>query len=104
MRTAIIMPDDVALEKANALRCLGAQVERVRPASIVDTKHVRPLSRAASPLCPPDGRGAESRNLLGFSMWYDIFLRALGADGADNNRTSHVNMLPTLGNVVRKTL
>lgn len=34
------MPDDVALEKVNALRCLGATVERVRPASIIDTKHV----------------------------------------------------------------
>lgn len=44
-QTAIIMPDDVALEKVNALRCLGATVERVRPASIIDTKHVRvPLS------------------------------------------------------------
>ncbi|KAF9792195.1 tryptophan synthase beta subunit-like PLP-dependent enzyme [Thelephora terrestris] len=36
---AIIMPDDIAVEKVNALRCLGATVERVRPASIVDTKH-----------------------------------------------------------------
>lgn len=41
--TAIIMPDDIALEKVNALKCLGASVERVRPASIVNDKHVRPL-------------------------------------------------------------
>jgi len=33
---AIIMPDDVAFEKVKALEALGADVERVRPASIVD--------------------------------------------------------------------
>ena len=33
---AIIMPDDVAQEKVQALLVLGAEVERVRPASIVD--------------------------------------------------------------------
>ena len=38
---AIIMPDDVAEEKVKALLALGAQVERVRPASIVDKKQVR---------------------------------------------------------------
>lgn len=38
---AIIMPDDVAAEKALALRALGAQIETVRPASIVDKKQVR---------------------------------------------------------------
>jgi len=36
--TAIIMPDDVAFEKVKALEALGADVERVRPASIVDKK------------------------------------------------------------------
>jgi len=35
---AIIMPDDVADEKVKALLSLGADVERVRPASIVDKK------------------------------------------------------------------
>jgi len=38
---AIIMPDDVAEEKSKALLCLGAKVEKVRPASIVDKKQVR---------------------------------------------------------------
>lgn len=38
--TAIIMPDDVADEKAKALLALGAEVEKVRPASIVDQKQV----------------------------------------------------------------
>lgn len=38
---AIIMPDDVAEEKVKALHALGAEVERVRPASIVDKKQVR---------------------------------------------------------------
>ena len=37
---AIIMPDDVAQEKVQALLALGAEVERVRPASIVDKKQV----------------------------------------------------------------
>ena len=41
--TAIIMPDDVAEEKVKALRSLGAEVERVRPASIVDKRQVRHL-------------------------------------------------------------
>lgn len=35
------MPDDVAEEKVKTLLALGAQVERVRPASIVDKKQVR---------------------------------------------------------------
>jgi len=35
------MPDDVAAEKVKALEALGATVERVRPASIVDKKQVR---------------------------------------------------------------
>ncbi|KAF9651448.1 PALP-domain-containing protein [Thelephora ganbajun] len=45
---SIIMPDDIALEKVNALRCLGATVERVRPVSIVDTKHNIARQHAAS--------------------------------------------------------
>lgn len=35
------MPDDVAEEKVKAVKALGADVERVRPASIVDKKQVR---------------------------------------------------------------
>ena len=38
------MPDDVAEEKVKALLALGADVERVRPASIVDKKQVGFLS------------------------------------------------------------
>lgn len=34
------MPDDVAEDKTKALLCLGAKVEKVRPASIVDKKQV----------------------------------------------------------------
>jgi len=34
------MPDDVAEEKSKALEALGARVEKVRPASIVDKKQV----------------------------------------------------------------
>ncbi|PCH35999.1 PALP-domain-containing protein [Wolfiporia cocos MD-104 SS10] len=41
----IIMPDDVAQEKVQALQALGAQVERVRPASIVDKKQFVNLAR-----------------------------------------------------------
>lgn len=35
------MPDDVAEEKVKALEALGAEVQKVRPASIVDKKQVR---------------------------------------------------------------
>lgn len=35
---AIVIPDDVAQEKVQALQALGADVNRVRPASIVDKK------------------------------------------------------------------
>jgi cysteine synthase A len=35
------MPDDVAEEKVKALKALGAEVVRVRPASIVDKQQVR---------------------------------------------------------------
>ena len=35
------MPNDVAIEKVLVLEKLGAKVERVRPASIVDEKQVR---------------------------------------------------------------
>ncbi|KAJ8695928.1 Cysteine synthase 2, variant 2 [Pleurotus ostreatus] len=41
----IIMPDDVAEEKVKALHALGAEVERVRPASIVDKKQYVNLAR-----------------------------------------------------------
>jgi len=41
----IIMPDDVAFEKVKALEVLGADVERVRPASIVDKKQYVNLAR-----------------------------------------------------------
>ncbi len=37
---AIIMPDDVAEEKVKALSALGADIQKVRPASIVDKKQV----------------------------------------------------------------
>ena len=46
MILAIIMPDDVAEEKVKALQALGAEVQRVRPASIVDKKQVRTSSEA----------------------------------------------------------
>jgi cysteine synthase A len=34
------MPDDVAEEKAKTLKALGANVQKVRPASIIDQKQV----------------------------------------------------------------
>lgn len=37
---AIIMPNDVAEEKMKALSSLGADIEKVKPASIVDKKQV----------------------------------------------------------------
>ncbi|KAI0338299.1 PALP-domain-containing protein [Trametopsis cervina] len=41
----IIMPDDVAEEKVKALASLGAHIERVRPASIIDKKQFVNLAR-----------------------------------------------------------
>jgi cysteine synthase A len=46
--TTIIMPDDVAQEKVNALQALGADVQRVRPASIVDKKQYVNIARRAA--------------------------------------------------------
>nr|KIR83946.1 cysteine synthase A [Cryptococcus tetragattii IND107] len=43
--SCIIMPDDVAIEKVQILEKLGARVERVRPASIVDQKQFVNLAR-----------------------------------------------------------
>lgn len=45
---AIIMPDDVAFEKVKALEVLGADVERVRPASIVDKKQASMTAQVRS--------------------------------------------------------
>ncbi|KAF8590926.1 pyridoxal phosphate-dependent enzyme, beta subunit [Ramaria rubella] len=44
--TTIIMPDDVADEKSRTLEALGAKVEKVRPASIVDKKQNLAKQRA----------------------------------------------------------
>ena len=46
------MPDDVAEEKVNALLALGADVERVRPVSIVDKKQVSFQSTLSLPTLP----------------------------------------------------
>lgn len=46
--TTIIMPDDVAQEKVNALQALGADIQRVRPASIVDKKQYVNIARRAA--------------------------------------------------------
>lgn len=55
------MPDDVAEEKVKALLALGAHVERVRPASIVDKKQVRPI---LSNLCHSGRLKLRFHNLL----------------------------------------
>ncbi|TIA91305.1 hypothetical protein E3P99_01123 [Wallemia hederae] len=44
-RAAIIMPDDVSAEKADILLKLGAEVEKVRPASIIDKKQFVNLAK-----------------------------------------------------------
>lgn len=61
------MPDDVALEKVNALRCLGATVERVRPASIIDTKHVRIPPRLGRPRACARPKSCDAEFC---SLWY----------------------------------
>lgn len=51
----IIMPDDVAEEKVKAVKALGADVERVRPASIVDKKqYVNHARQRATQFGRPD--------------------------------------------------
>ena len=48
------MPDDVAEEKVKALQSLGAEVQRVRPASIVDKKQVRTSTPPTRALTIPE--------------------------------------------------
>ena len=62
------MPDDVAIDKVQVLEKLGAKVERVRPASIVDQKQFvvshRPFLLIATPtlhLTPEHGSAASIR-------------------------------------------
>lgn len=43
----MIMPDDIADEKAKALEVLGATVVKVKPARIVDKKQVRCINASA---------------------------------------------------------
>jgi cysteine synthase len=39
-RCSIVIPDDIAEEKSDLLRKLGAEIDAVRPRGIVDPKHV----------------------------------------------------------------
>lgn len=39
-RCSIVIPDDVASEKTDLLRMLGAEIDSVRPRGIADPKHV----------------------------------------------------------------
>ncbi|KAG8214199.1 hypothetical protein J3R82DRAFT_10991 [Butyriboletus roseoflavus] len=57
------MPDDVAEEKVNALHSLGAKVQRVRPASIVDKKQVRPSTSH-----PPQRADHHSRSVCPYIL------------------------------------
>ena len=63
------MPDDVASEKVQALRALGADVQLVRPASIVDKKQVSesPISVVQRPFLIP----APRQYVVSDSAWYD---------------------------------
>ncbi|KAF2013202.1 PALP-domain-containing protein [Aaosphaeria arxii CBS 175.79] len=56
----ICMPDDMAIEKSDLLLKLGAEVERVRPAPIVDQKQFVNLarSRALEHTADPNKRGS----------------------------------------------
>ncbi|KAF2707766.1 PALP-domain-containing protein [Pleomassaria siparia CBS 279.74] len=56
----ICMPDDMAIEKSDLLLKLGAEVERVRPAPIVDQNQFVNLARnrAAEHSANPDKRGS----------------------------------------------
>jgi len=45
LKTHILLPEDSAVEKVELMRTLGAEVERVRPASIVDKGQFVNLAR-----------------------------------------------------------
>ncbi|KAJ7071944.1 tryptophan synthase beta subunit-like PLP-dependent enzyme [Mycena amicta] len=72
MVAPIITPDDMAKEKLHALLTLGADVEQVRPASIVDKKQniARQRALAFAPALSGDGQAesltVESRTRHGF--------------------------------------
>ncbi|KAF8349331.1 tryptophan synthase beta subunit-like PLP-dependent enzyme [Amanita rubescens] len=60
----IIMPDDVAEEKVKALLALGAHVERVRPASIIDKKqYVNMAKQLAAQFGQPTQRYEQTTHL-----------------------------------------
>lgn len=70
-RCCIIVPDDVAEEKAILLRRLGATVEAVRPRGIVDPRHVRrvphrSLSTKPGPAPRPGSPTSRSRTRARF--------------------------------------
>lgn len=65
------MPDDVAIEKVKTLEALGAEVIRVRPASIVDKKQFVNLARQYATDFgrhpdPPSANGAANAHLPTF--------------------------------------
>lgn len=45
LKCHIVMPDDQAIEKSNLLAKFGATVERVKPVSIVNSRHYVNLAR-----------------------------------------------------------
>jgi hypothetical protein len=61
------MPDDIASEKAHALRTLGADVRLVRPASIIDKNQVCVLYRYYDMLI---NIATIHPSLFTFSMWW----------------------------------
>jgi len=69
----ICMPDDQAREKSDLLLCLGAEVERVRPAPIADPNHFVNLARRRALMHSQDekvrGRGLFANQFENEANW-----------------------------------
>ncbi|GBG29719.1 Cysteine synthase [Hondaea fermentalgiana] len=70
-RCVIIMPDDQAIEKRELLSRLGAEVELVRPASIVNQGHYVNVARERAAEIPGAIFANQFENMANFKMHYE---------------------------------
>jgi len=92
-QACIVMPDDVAPEKAQILEKLGARVEKVRPVSIVSTQHFVNLARkkaleyGQTELVGPDPVTNDATE-LGSASREDLVVTTKSPEGAVNHAAS----------------
>mmetsp|Transcript_2122 Transcript_2122/g.4873 ORF Transcript_2122/g.4873 Transcript_2122/m.4873 type:complete len:405 (+) Transcript_2122:46-1260(+) len=70
-RCIIVMPDDQAIEKRQLLTRLGAELELVRPASIVNNGHYVNVARRRAQEIPGGVFANQFENLANFKMHYE---------------------------------